>query len=565
MSRPTAGRGSPRRSADRPAALPADTSTRGSWPGDRTRRDAPSVAVDLGQRDEVRQDVRRRRPRTTEIGVAETTPSSRHMAGTLRRIDRNFMNQSSSADLKDYETFMTYAARTLVTSEEVQCRCRRRRGICAREGVEARRGFDHRSGGRHTGEVRPAAPARAHFQRAGMGVSPSWSVFCVDSGIAFTPTIGVDGDLRIRIDPADLRLVDDGVAWAPGNLTDQQGSPRPCACARCSRAPNRPRARTRSDRPDRRRARVHDAVGATPATRPPIPGRPTACAPRWTARRSWSTSPTPPSAPGCAIEQIHTEYGHDQLEVSLAPSTPVAAADAVIAGPHRDRPGGRRHGLRISFSPVPFEGEAGNGAHLHLSLADDDGPAVLRRRRAARHAARGRVRDRRRADRPAGPAWRLRGFGAVVGAAEARQLGGRRAVLGPGEPRGRGAIHRGDTGQPARRQHRAEAHRPQRQPLPGGRGVPRQRAARHRQGTRAAAPKCPRTRPSAADPPPLLPTDQRAGDRGAGVLAPSPPSCCPRGRSRGWSRSGATRSPPTATGRRPKPPRRCAWHGAADH
>ena len=43
------------------------------------------------------------------------------------------------------------------------------------------------------------------FQRSGMGVSPSWSVFCVDSGIAFTPNIGVDGDLRIRIDPADLR------------------------------------------------------------------------------------------------------------------------------------------------------------------------------------------------------------------------------------------------------------------------------------------------------------------------------------------------------------------------
>ncbi|MCW2556230.1 MAG: glutamine synthetase, partial [Mycobacterium sp.] len=39
------------------------------------------------------------------------------------------------------------------------------------------------------------------FQRSGMGVSPSWSVFCVDSGIAFTPTIGVAGDLRIRIDP----------------------------------------------------------------------------------------------------------------------------------------------------------------------------------------------------------------------------------------------------------------------------------------------------------------------------------------------------------------------------
>jgi glutamine synthetase len=30
--------------------------------------------------------------------------------------------------------------------------------------------------------------------------------------------------------------------------------------------------------------------------------------------------------------------------------------------------------LRISFAPVPFEGAAGNGAHLHLSLADGNGP-----------------------------------------------------------------------------------------------------------------------------------------------------------------------------------------------
>jgi glutamine synthetase len=58
----------------------------------------------------------------------------------------------------------------------------------------------------------------AAFQQAGMGVSPSWSVFCVDIGIAFTPSIGVVGDLRIRIDPADLRPVDHGVAWAPGDL-----------------------------------------------------------------------------------------------------------------------------------------------------------------------------------------------------------------------------------------------------------------------------------------------------------------------------------------------------------
>src|ERR1700712_1431208 len=65
------------------------------------------------------------------------------------------------------------------------------------------------------------------FARSGAGVSPSWSVFCVDTGIAFTPDIGVVGDLRIRIDPADVRLIDDGVAWAPGTLNDQQGAPAP--------------------------------------------------------------------------------------------------------------------------------------------------------------------------------------------------------------------------------------------------------------------------------------------------------------------------------------------------
>ena len=39
------------------------------------------------------------------------------------------------------------------------------------------------------------------FVDVGMGASPSWNVFCVDFGIAFTPALGVTGDLRLRIDP----------------------------------------------------------------------------------------------------------------------------------------------------------------------------------------------------------------------------------------------------------------------------------------------------------------------------------------------------------------------------
>ena len=211
------------------------------------------------------------------------------------------------------------------------------------------------------------------FQRAGMGVSPSWSVFCVDSGIAFTPNIGVEGDQRIRIDPADLRLVDDGVAWAPGDLTDQHGD----AAALCTRSLLKG---------------IESALSAKGLTA--MVGAELECTMLSADAGHASADPWSPYSvrtsldrsaylvdladtaerAGLPIEQIHTEYGHDQLEVSLAPTTPVAAADSVAAARIIIGRAAARHGLRISFSPAPFEGEAGNGAHLHLSLADGDGP-----------------------------------------------------------------------------------------------------------------------------------------------------------------------------------------------
>ncbi|MCV7136804.1 glutamine synthetase [Mycobacterium hodleri] len=211
------------------------------------------------------------------------------------------------------------------------------------------------------------------FQRSGMGVSPSWSVFCVDSGIAFTPTIGVAGDLRIRLDPADVRVVDDGIAWAPGNLTDQAGDPAPL----CTRDALARAERAAADRG------LTALVGAElEATMLAPDGGPASTGP-WSPygiRTSLDHSAflvdlaTTAERAGLSIEQIHTEYGHDQLEVSLAPTTPVAAADAVILTRIVLGRAAARHGLRISFAPVPFEGAAGNGAHLHLSLADEQGP-----------------------------------------------------------------------------------------------------------------------------------------------------------------------------------------------
>jgi glutamine synthetase len=211
------------------------------------------------------------------------------------------------------------------------------------------------------------------FARSGTGVSPSWSVFCVDSAIAFTPTIGVAGDLRIRIDPAEVRLIDDGVAWAPGNLTEQGGDPAPM-CVRSLLARTEQRAAERG---------LTTLVGAELECTMLAPDGGPASTEPWSPygiRTSLDRSAFLVDLAGTAeragltVEQIHTEYGHDQLEVSLAPTTPVAAADAVILTRIVLGRSAARHGLRISFAPVPFEGAAGNGAHLHLSLADTHGP-----------------------------------------------------------------------------------------------------------------------------------------------------------------------------------------------
>ena len=213
------------------------------------------------------------------------------------------------------------------------------------------------------------------FARSGMGVSPSWSVFCVDSGIAFTPAIGVAGDLRIRIDPADTRIVDAGVAWAPGNLTDQAGDAAPM-CVRSLLL------RTEQAAADRGLSAL---VGAELECTMLAPDGGPASTEPWSPygiRTSLDRSAflvdlaATAERAGLAVEQIHTEYGHDQLEVSLAPATPVAAADAVILTRIVLGRVAARHELRISFSPVAFEGGAGNGAHLHLSLSDQQGPLL---------------------------------------------------------------------------------------------------------------------------------------------------------------------------------------------
>ena len=205
------------------------------------------------------------------------------------------------------------------------------------------------------------------FVTTGMGASTSWVVFCIDFGIAFTPALGVTGDLRLRLDPARLTVVDDGIAWAPTTLHFQDGTVFP-GC---------PRARL-LDTLDRL-----DAAGFSAQTGTELEF--VLVQPDGSALDDgpWNGYGIRPAlhhgslltdlartfdAAGVAVEQIHTEYGAHQVEISLAPADPLTTADNTVLARILIGRAAERAGLGVSFSPTPFAGGVGNGAHVHLSL-----------------------------------------------------------------------------------------------------------------------------------------------------------------------------------------------------
>jgi glutamine synthetase len=157
-----------------------------------------------------------------------------------------------------------------------------------------------------------------------MGASPVWHAFAIDQrGIALTDHIRVVGDQRIRIDLSALRIIGDGFAWAPGAFFEQDGTP----VLACSRG-------------------TLGRVGAALAT-----------------------------------DEIEAVIGHEiefflvQFEISLAPQTPVAAADQLVLTRIIGRVA-RRYGMRVSLSPTPFADNVGSGAHQHFSLTSTEGPLL---------------------------------------------------------------------------------------------------------------------------------------------------------------------------------------------
>ncbi|WP_020645065.1 glutamine synthetase family protein [Amycolatopsis balhimycina] len=74
------------------------------------------------------------------------------------------------------------------------------------------------------------------------------------------------------------------------------------------------------------------------------------------------------AANGLRIGQLHAEYGVAQVELSLAATDPVSAADDQLLARQTIHAAAYAHGLAVSFAPLVGLGAAGNGWHLHTSV-----------------------------------------------------------------------------------------------------------------------------------------------------------------------------------------------------
>ena len=324
------------------------------------------------------------------------------------------------------------------------------------------------------------------FADPGLGASPVWHVFAIDqAGIVFGDATGVVGDQRIRIDLSALRILGDGLAWAPGAFFNQDGSPDPY-CSRGVLQPGRGAGCTD--------AGIDAVVGHEMEFLLVGPDGSRLPSHLWAQYglagvlefegfvRDVMNAAT---GSGVTIEQFHPEYGVNQFEISLSPQPPVAAADQLVLMRIIIGRVARQYGLRVSLSPVPFAGSVGSGAHQHFSMKRGETPLFSDGAGAGGMTPEG---ESAIAGLLAGlPEAQgvLCGSDPVGPADAAGSLVGCIRLLGDRKPGSRGAIPDRRAEQSARRERRGEGHRPVGQSVLRDRDDTRTRPRRHR--TQAAA------------------------------------------------------------------------------
>jgi glutamine synthetase len=211
------------------------------------------------------------------------------------------------------------------------------------------------------------------FHRTGMGAAPAWQVFCIDGGVAFTDAITAVGDTRLRLDLEAVRDLGAGLAWGPVDIFTQTGDPSPT----CPRTLLRQIQDRLADMD--LEARVGHEIEFVLVAPDGSPLEATGWVPYGPAglldREEFINDLlSETQSAGLSIEQIHAEFGPHQFEFSLPPREPVAAADGVVLAKLLIGRVARRYNVRASFSPIPFAGKVGNGAHQHFSITRDGEP-----------------------------------------------------------------------------------------------------------------------------------------------------------------------------------------------
>ncbi|MDD7936827.1 glutamine synthetase family protein [Actinomycetospora lutea] len=212
--------------------------------------------------------------------------------------------------------------------------------------------------------------------QTGIGVSTVFSIFDTNDGIQYgapgreTPS----GDVRLVPDLDRLTPLagQPGLAWAPGTQVTVDGSPWPWD-----------QRSLLASTVEALAGRGYSAlVGYELEFAVSLPSEDGAVVP---AYRSPAYSPhalleidafvtdvlRDAEANGLRIGQLHAEYGPGQVELSLGAADPLKAADDQLLARQTVLAAAARHGVRVSFAPLPSLNLAGNGWHAHTSLWRD--------------------------------------------------------------------------------------------------------------------------------------------------------------------------------------------------
>jgi glutamine synthetase len=209
----------------------------------------------------------------------------------------------------------------------------------------------------------------------GVGMSPVFDVFVLDDSITTSRFIGgPGGDLRLHPDLTMFRPLagQPGWAWAPVDRYGQDGTVHP-ACQRTFARRMVDAAHSRGI-DVRMGLEIEWFVGQETADGTVIPG---CTGPAYGMTRVVELSNygrdvvAALDAEQVDVAQFHPEYAPGQMELSIAATDPVQAADLSVLVRQTIRAVTQRHGMRASFAPVVVPAQVGNGGHVHLSVWRD--------------------------------------------------------------------------------------------------------------------------------------------------------------------------------------------------